>query len=77
MDINTIFDGWGTELISILIGICFAGGIGFWCYKNGKVTQKQKAGKNSKQHQETKSSYGKNVNQSQVAGDDSEQTQIG
>jgi hypothetical protein len=77
MDINTIFDGWGTELISIMIGILFAGGIGFWCYKKGKSTQKQKAGKNSKQHQEIKSSDGKNVNQSQVARDDSEQTQIG
>lgn len=77
MDINTIFDGWGTELISIMIGIFLTGGIGFLCYKNGKGTQKQKAGKNSKQHQEIKSSDGKNVNQSQVAGRDSEQTQIG
>ena len=77
MDYNTIFDGWGTELISILIGILLAGGIGFLCYKKGKGTQKQKAGKNSKQFQEIKSSDEKNVKQRQVAGDDSEQTQIG
>ena len=76
MDINTIFDGWGTELISVLVGLCLAGG-GFWYYKNGKVTQKQKAGNNAKQRQEVKSSNKKNVSQSQEAGDDSEQTQIG
>lgn len=76
MDINTIFDGWGTELISVLVGLCVAGG-GFWYYKNGKVTQKQKAGNNAKQRQEVKTSNKKNVNQSQDAGDDSEQTQIG
>ena len=76
MDINSIFDGIGTELISILIGLLLAGG-GFWCYKNGKVSQKQKAGKNAKQRQEVKTSNRKNVSQSQEAGDDSEQIQIG
>lgn len=76
MDINTIFDGWGAELISVLVGLCLAGG-GFWYYKNGKVTQKQKAGNNAKQRQEVKTSNKKNVSQSQDAGDDSEQTQIG
>ena len=75
MDINSIFDGIGTELISILIGLCLAGG-GFWYYKNGKITQKQKASNNAIQRQEVKSSNKKNVNQSQDAGDDSEQTQI-
>lgn len=77
MDINTIFDGWGTELISILIGLCVAGGGCFWYYKNGKVSQKQKAGKNAKQRQEVKSPDKKNVSQRQEAGDNSEQTQIG
>lgn len=77
MDINSIFDGIGTELISILIGLCVVGGGCFWYYKNGKVVQKQKAGNNAKQRQEVKSSNKKNVSQSQDAGDDSEQTQIG
>ena len=76
MDFKTFFDGLGTELISILIGLCLAGG-GFWYYKNGKVSQKQKAGNNAKQRQEVKSSNKKNVSQSQEAGDDSDQIQIG
>ena len=77
MDFNTIFDGWGTELISILIGLCVAGGGCFLYYKNGKISQKQKAGNNAKQRQEVKSSNKKNVNQYQEAGDNSEQSQIG
>jgi hypothetical protein len=77
MDVNTFFDGLGTELISILIGLCVAGGGCFWYYKNGKVSQKQKAGKNAKQRQDVKSPDKKNMSQRQEAGDDSEQTQIG
>lgn len=76
MDFNTIFDGWGTELISIIITLCL-GVAGLWYYKNGRVSQKQKAGKNAKQRQEVKSSNKKRVSQRQEAGDDSEQTQIG
>lgn len=76
MDFNTIFDGWGTELISIIITLCL-GGAGLWYYKNGRVSQKQKAGKNAKQRQEVKSSNKKRVSQCQEAGDDSDQTQIG
>lgn len=76
MDFNTFFDGLGTELISILIGLCLAGG-GYLYYRNGKITQKQKAGKNAKQHQKINSSDKKGVNQWQEAGDNSEQTQIG
>lgn len=75
-ELKTIFDGWGTELISIIITLCL-GGAGLWYYKNGKVSQKQKAGKNTKQRQEVKSPNKKNVSQHQEAGDDSEQTQIG
>lgn len=76
MDINTIFDGWGTELISILIGLCLTG-VGIWFYKKGRVSQKQKAGNHAKQKQEVKNGDEKKVRQKQVAGDDSEQTQIG
>ena len=76
MDFKSFFDGLGTELISTLIGLCL-GGAGLWYYKNGKVSQKQKAGNNSKQRQEVKSSNKKNVCQRQEAGDNSDQTQIG
>lgn len=76
MDFKTIFDGWGTELISILIGLCLAGG-GFWYFKNGKVKQEQEAGDGAEQEQEVKSSNKKNVSQSQKAGNNSKQTQKG
>ncbi len=76
MDINTIFDGWGTELLSILIGVILMG-TGCWYYKKGKIVQNQKAGNNAKQRQEVKDSQEKNICQKQEAGDNSEQTQIG
>ena len=76
MDLNTIFDGWGTELISILIGLCLTG-FGVWIYKKGRVSQKQKAGDYAKQKQEVKDSQEKNICQKQKAGDNAEQTQIG
>ena len=76
MDINTIFDGWGTELIGILIGLCITG-VGIWYYKKGRVSQKQKAGDNAKQKQEVKKGDEKKIRQKQKAGDNSEQTQIG
>ena len=76
MDINTIFDGWGTELIGILIGLCLTG-VGIWCYKKGRVSQKQKAGDIAKQKQEVKKGDEKKIRQKQSAGDNSEQTQIG
>lgn len=76
MDLNTIFDGWGTELVSLLVGLLVTG-IGYRFYKNGKIYQKQKAGNNAKQKQEIKNSHEKNTSQKQEAGDNSEQTQIG
>ena len=76
MDIKTIFDGWGTELISILIGLCLTG-FGIWFYKKGRVNQKQKAGDYAKQKQEVKKGDEKIIRQKQKAGDNSEQTQIG
>ena len=74
MDLNTIFDGWGTELVSLLVGL-LATGIGYRFYKNGKMYQK--AGNNAKQKQEIKNSHEKNTSQKQEAGDNSEQIQIG
>lgn len=83
------FDGLGTELISLLIGI--AGG-GFLGYRAGKrkerVIQKQIAGKNSDQFQEgnLKSEYIQSdsetnnkaiLHQVQKAGDESTQKQVG
>lgn len=76
MDFNTIFDGWGTELIGILIGL-FLTGVGIWYYKKGRVNQKQKAGDYAKQKQEVKKGDEKKIRQKQKAGDNSEQTQIG
>ena len=76
MDIKTIFDGWGTELISIIIGIIIAGG-GFVLLKIGRIRQKQNAGSFAKQNQMVKDSSEKDVSQKQKAGDNSEQTQIG
>lgn len=76
MDLNTIFDGWGTELVSVLVSL-LAAGIGYRFYKNGKICQKQKAGNNAKQKQEVKDSLEKSISQKQEAGDNSEQIQIG
>lgn len=76
MDINTVFDGWGTELVSILIALCMAG-LGIGIYKRGKVKQKQKAGDFANQRQEVKDGEEKRILQKQKAGDNAEQTQIG
>ena len=76
MDLNTIFDGLGKQLIATFIGVIFASG-GYCFYKKGKINQKQKAGDFAKQKQEVKDSQEKNVCQKQKAGDNAEQTQIG
>ena len=46
-----LFDGLGTELLSLLISFLFGGGVGYFVGIKTKVSQKQKAGKNSKQTQ--------------------------
>lgn len=55
MDWSVIFDGIGTEIISVIIGLIIGGvGGGLIGYRIGiknKVKQKQKAGKNSTQTQ--------------------------
>lgn len=76
MDLKTMFDGWGTALITTIISLIVAsGGIAF--FRKGHIHQKQKGGRNSKQRQENKDSSEKNVTQIQHGGDFSEQTQIG
>ena len=77
MDLNTIFDGWGTELVVLLISLLFTGSVGFIFYKKGIISQKQKARDFAKQKQDVKDSQEKNVCQKQKAGDNTEQTQIG
>ena len=76
MDFKTIFDGWGTELLSLLICLIF-GGIGYRFYKNGTIKQKQEAGNGAEQEQTVESSENKDVTQQQKAGDNSKQKQIG
>ena len=77
MELSTIFDGWGTELVVLLVGLLFTGGVGFVFYKKGKINQKQKARDFAKQKQEVEDSQEKNVCQKQKAGNNAEQTQIG
>lgn len=48
-----IFDGIGSELISVLIGLAIGGGAGYYIgvKTTNKIKQKQKAGGNAKQEQ--------------------------
>jgi hypothetical protein len=46
-----IFDGIGTELISLVIGAVFGGAAGYKIGSKNKIKQSQKAGDNSKQVQ--------------------------
>ena len=46
-----IFDGIGTELISLIIGAAFGGAAGYKIGSKNKIKQNQKAGDNSKQVQ--------------------------
>jgi membrane protein YqaA with SNARE-associated domain len=49
-----IFDGIGSELISVLIGLVLGGGAGYYIgvtNTTNKIMQKQKAGDNAKQEQ--------------------------
>jgi hypothetical protein len=77
MDLNTIFDGWGTELLSLLICLIF-GGIGYHFYKNGTIKQKQEAGNGAEQKQKVSEKTIKDhndISQSQKAGDNAKQEQ--
>lgn len=46
-----IFDGIGTELISLIVGAVFGGAAGYKIGSKNKIKQNQKAGDNSKQVQ--------------------------
>lgn len=46
-----IFDGIGTEIISLLLGLLGGGAIGYRIGVRNKVSQRQKGGNNAKQVQ--------------------------
>lgn len=46
-----IFDGIGTEIISLIVGLCGGGLVGYRIGIKNKISQKQKAGNNSNQIQ--------------------------
>ena len=85
------FDGLGTELVSLLLGLFLGGGMGGIAgYKIGinksVLKQNQKAGTDSKQKQIGKSVVGTSedvessnskIRQNQKAGNEAVQTQIG
>lgn len=50
-NLEWIFDGIGTELISLIIGTVLGGAAGYKIGSKNKIKQKQKAGDNSKQIQ--------------------------
>lgn len=85
------FDGIGTEIVGIVIGLIISaiggGAVGYKIGIKRTLSQEQRAGENSEQRQElqigkndvgTNSSKSKtNLKQSQKAGNGSVQTQIG
>lgn len=82
-----LFDGIGTELLSLVIG-GIAGGLAGYkigIKKNGKQTQKAKSGANQRQEIlisgessiESDTSVQNRISQTQKAGKNSEQVQIG
>lgn len=86
-NIQWIFSGIGTEILTLAIGAIAGGLAGYKIGVSRNGRQKQKAGNNSKQRQELKFKKGpqtgekqtmKNtIRQSQKAGKNSEQVQIG
>ena len=50
-NVQWIFDGIGTELISLIIGIVLGGAAGYKIGSKNEIKQKQKAGDNTKQIQ--------------------------
>lgn len=82
-----IFDGIGTELIGLIIGALLGGIAGYTIGVRSKSKQTQKAGEGANQRQTHTvgvNTYGKantrintKVNQSQTAGNNATQVQIG
>jgi hypothetical protein len=59
-DIKWIFEGFGTEILSLIIGLITGGTIGYKIGIHNKIKQKQKAGNNSTQTQIGSINYGSN-----------------
>ena len=84
--ITWVFSGIGTEMVVGLFATLLGGFVVYKVIVNQRVEQKQTAGKNSKQYQSTNlghleyennQNFDVTLNQSQKAGDNSEQIQIG
>ena len=59
-NLNWIFEGIGTELLSLVVGLFFGGVIGYKIGIRNKVKQIQKAGNNFNQTQIGSINYGSN-----------------
>ena len=59
-DIKWIFEGFGTEIISLIAGLFAGGVIGYKIGIHNKIKQSQKAGDNSNQTQTGSINYGNN-----------------
>ena len=59
-DFNWIFDGFGTEILSLIVGLITGGTVGYNIGIRNKIKQKQKAGNNSTQTQIRSINYGSN-----------------
>lgn len=58
--ISWIFDGLGTEIISLIVGLISGGAIGYKIGIHNRIKQSQKAGNNSRQTQISSINYGVN-----------------
>lgn len=58
--ISWIFDGLGTEIISLIVGLISGGAIGYKIGIHNRLKQSQKAGNNSRQTQISSINYGVN-----------------
>ena len=84
MDLKWIFDGIGTEILSLSVGSIVGGVVGYKIGVKGNSKQKQKAGANAQQNQEldidlesAKSGARAKVSQVQKAKDCASQSQVG
>lgn len=85
--VTWVFDGIGSTIFSLIVGALIGGGVGYKIGVHKTVKQKQTGGDNVKQRQEftlenedVSKDGGKiknNFQQSQKAGDNAEQVQIG
>ena len=86
-NLQWIFDGIGTEILSLIIGAIAGGLAGYKIGVNRSGKQKQTAKRGAKQrqemiiddkiHDESKKPVNNNMTQNQKAGKNSEQVQIG